>query len=291
MTTKATSALFASFDAFTPLLAAGRRVAPTGQIYAKTAGASALGCFFYSPKKLDLSRRPLVCVHGISRNAIEHVYAFRQRADEEGFAIIAPLFDQREYRGYQTLGSKNGWNALVAFDGLLDEIAAESGAKSVDIFGFSGGGQFAHRLAMARPARVGALAIASAGWYTFPGDDARYPRGQAGKRPPGADEAAFLAIPMLVTVGSDDLVRDATLRQGRRLNAQQGVDRVDRARNWTAAVNDAARARGLLPPVVHAELQGAAHSFTECVAAGLVRHAGDFFHQASSRKVRAVSGE
>lgn len=291
MTTRATSALFASFDAFSPAPAAPSRAAPKGQIYAKPAGASALGCFFYSPKERDLLRRPLVCVHGISRNAIEHVYAFRQQADEMGFPIIAPVFDQRDYRGYQTLGSKTGWNALVAFEGLLDEIAAEAGGGSVDIFGFSGGGQFAHRFAMARPARVGALVISSAGWYTFPGEAARYPRGLAGKRPPGADEAAFLAIPMLVAVGSADRAIDATLRQGKRINAQQGADRVERARNWTAAVNDAARARGLPPPAVYAELTGAAHSLADCVAAGLVRRAADFFHQRQPRDARAASGE
>ncbi len=285
------SSVLRSFDAFSPPAAdLARRAAPVGQVYAKSAGALSLDCFHYVPVRRDLSRPPLVCIHGISRNALEHAHAFRHLADDLGFPVIAPMFNQAGFRGYQTLGSKAGWNALTAFDRLLDEIAAEGGGPSVDIFGFSGGGQFAHRFAMARPARVAALAIASAGWYTFP-DDARYPRGLAGKLPPGADEAAFLAIPMLVLVGSADRDRDATLRQGERINAQQGADRVERARNWTAAVNDAARVRGLPPPALYAELAGAAHSFADCAAAGLVRRTAEFFHQRQPRDFRATSGD
>ena len=269
---------------------AAPRTTPIGKVYSRSIGAAALGCFFYVPPRRDLSRPPLICVHGISRNALEHVYAFRDLADEFGFPVVAPVFGRTSYRGYQTLGQKSGWNALAAFDGAADELAADFGAPFINLFGFSGGGQFAHRYAMARPERVRALSIAAAGWYTFPDAAARYPRGYAGDRPPGADIAAFLTLPMLVAVGSADRARDATLRQGKRINAQQGADRVERARNWVGAINAAAGNRGAPPPAIYTELSGATHAFSDCVAAGLARCVATFFVHRQPRENRAPEG-
>lgn len=286
------SALLASFKASAPAMRpSSGSDGPAGQVYGRPVGAARLDCFFYFPKMRDLSRAPLVCVHGISRNALEHVFAFRQQADALGFPVIAPVFDRKHYRGYQTLGSKHDWNALSAFDAALDDVEAAAGARSFNLFGFSGGGQFIHRFAMARPARVRALATASAGWYTFPGDEARFPRGLAGKIPHGADHAAFLKLPMLVIVGSEDRERDPALRQGWKIDAQQGADRVERARNWAAAVNDAARNRVLPPPATYAELAGATHSFSDCVAAGLARRVTEFFFQPKQRETCASPGD
>lgn len=285
-------ALLASFSVSAPAArpSAGRE-GPAEQVYGRPAGAARLDCFFYFPKMRDLSRQPLVCVHGISRNALEHVFAFRQQADALGFPVIAPVFDRRRFRGYQTLGSKRGWNALSAFEAALDDIEAAVGAHSFNLFGFSGGGQFVHRLAMARPARVRALATASAGWYTFPGGEAPFPRGLGGGTPHGADDAAFLKLPTLVIVGSKDRERDPSLRQGRKIDAQQGADRVERARNWAASVNETARDRGLPPPAIYAELAGATHSFSDCVAAGLARSVTEFFFQPKRRETCANPGD
>jgi len=288
----APAALFHSFETVPPPLAdRPRRIAPVGQVYAKSADTAGLDCFRYTPVRRDLTRPPLFCIHGISRNALEHVYAFRQQADEMGFPIIAPIFDPASYRGYQTLGAKTGWNALAAFDALLDEVSADFNASAVNLFGFSGGGQFAHRYAMARPARISALAISSAGWYTFPSENVRYPRGFAENTQLLMSLGEYLRIPMLAMVGSADTERDATLRQGKKINAQQGADRVARAKNWTGAVNAAAGERGLPPPAAFAELAGAAHSFVECVAAGLVLRAMEFFRPHVLHENKTPSGD
>lgn len=284
----ALSDAFRSFAAATK--PAAPRNTPIGKVYARSIGQAALGSFFYIPVRRDLSRPPLMCVHGISRNALEHVYAFRDLADEFGFPVVAPVFGRTTYRGYQTLGQKSGWNALAAFDGAVDDLAADLDTTHFNLFGFSGGGQFAHRYALARPERVNALSIAAAGWYTFPDEAARYPRGLAGKRPPGADIAAFLKLPMLVAVGSADRERDAALRQGKRINAQQGADRVERARNWVGAINAAAGNLGAPPPAIYAELSGAAHSFSDCIAAGLARCVATFFFHRQPRENRAPQG-
>lgn len=284
----------ASFDPFSESAAgAGERDRPRGRVFAARIRPADLDFFCYLPSRIDPGRPPLVCVHGISRNALEHVFAFRRYADEFGFAIVAPVFDTGAFRGYQTLGSKNGWNArralLSALDGLPDMIGVS--APAANLFGFSGGGQFAHRFAMAEPHRVRALAIAAAGWYTFPTAATRFPMGLSGAKAPDVDISSFLKLPIFVMVGSADVDRDANVRQGRKIDTLQGRTRVDRARRWTAAVNDAARLKGLPAPATCAELPGAGHSFSDCVSAGLARRAVEFLTRQTPRAPGALIPE
>ena len=283
---------FASFDPLADAASeAGRKFAPRGRVFARRARAAGVDCFHYMPLRLDPTRPMFICVHGISRNALEHVFAFRRKADEFGFAIVAPVFGNRDFRGYQTLGSKSGWRAKRAFLAALDDAAEVTGVTSrTNIFGFSGGGQFVHRFAMAHPERVNAFAIASAGWYTFPTETARYPLGISGAPGPGMDISSFLNLPMLVMVGSADRDRDANLRKGRRIDTLEGKDRVERAERWASAVNDAAQLRGLPPPAAYAELPRATHSFADCVRSGLVERTIEFLFQQPSRAQGAISG-
>jgi poly(3-hydroxybutyrate) depolymerase len=271
----------------------GERDRPRGRVFATRIRAADLDCFFYLPAQIDPGRPPLICVHGISRNALEHVFAFKRYADEFGFAIMAPVFDTGAFRGYQTLGSKSGWNARRAFSAALDELPdlIGMGAPAANVFGFSGGGQFVHRYAMVEPHRINALAIASAGWYTFPVAAARFPMGLSGAKAPAFNISSFLKTPMLVMVGSADTDRDANVRQGRTIDTLQGRNRVERARNWTAAVNDAALLNALAAPATFAELPDAGHSFSDCVSAGLARRAVAFLTRQAPRAAGALSPE
>lgn len=269
------------------------KYAPQGKVFARHVVGGGINCFYYLPRRLDPARPTLVCVHGISRNALEHVFAFRRKADELGFAVAAPVFDNRDFRGYQTLGCNSDWRAMRAFLAVLEDAVVVTGfALPPNIFGFSGGAQFAHRFALTHPARVNALAVASAGWYTFLTEAARYPLGLSGSFAPSTDLSAFLELPILVMVGDADLDRDANLRKGRKVDALEGRHRVERAKRWASAVNDAALRRGLTPPAVFANLPGAAHSFADCANAGMVSCAADFlFKQQSPRTGGASTGE
>lgn len=266
---------------------------PRGRVFAARIRPANLDCFCYLPARIDPARPPLICVHGISRNALEHVFAFRRYADECGFAIMAPVFDTGAFRGYQTLGGKSRWNARHAFLAMLDNLQELIGvsAPKADLFGFSGGAQFVHRFAMVEPNRVNAIAIASAGWYTFPIATARFPLGLSGAKAPVLDLSSFLKTPMLVMVGSADTDRDANVRQGRKIDALQGPNRVERARRWTAAVNDAARLYALAAPAAFEELPLAGHSFSDCVSAGLARRAIEFLTRQTPRAIDAKSPE
>jgi pimeloyl-ACP methyl ester carboxylesterase len=143
-----------------------------------------------------------------------------------------------------------------------------------DLSGFSGGAQFAHRFAWLYPDMVGRLCATAPGWWTFPDAGASWPYGMA----PGSGGAEsfrlqanlrrFLDREIVVCVGSDDVERDANLRQGGAIDVQQGATRVERARRWCAAAEAAARAEGLRPNITLRVLQGCGHSFADCVIHG-----------------------
>ena len=216
---------------------------------------------------------PIVAVHGISRNAGEHLRAYRALAERSGRMLIAPRFRPPAHPRYQQLGTEER-PADLALIGVLDAVAAgvERLARPVILIGFSGGAQFAHRFAMAHPERVAALGLGAAGWYTLPDPGLPYPFGLGGETPRAAAARSnldrFLSLPIHVHVGSLDLARDDVFRSDPQLDAAQGATRVERAARWARAVTGAARSRGLAPRVTFELLPGCAHDFTGCVKAG-----------------------
>lgn len=256
------------------------RAKPVGRVFADAVEHPPIRFFYYLPQALNEAAIPLVCVHGISRNALEHLFAFRSYAEQIGAPLIAPLFDRKTYRGYQTLGMARSWNALSAFDAVLDQARAVTDAPTdrVNLFGYSGGAQFVHRYAMANPARVNAFAIASAGWYTMPNPKLAFPLGAAGGDLPACDLEAFLARPMLAIVGAADTTQDSALRRTKKLDALEGTNRVERAQSWVRAINAAAADRERSRVAAYVELKGAGHSFADCVKAGIADHVFSFLY-------------
>lgn len=235
--------------------------------------AGALACWLAVPARLDPAARPLVAVHGIRRGAEEQAALFGERAAALGRPVIAPLFDAQNWPAYQRLGGHTD----VALLGLLQRLQSEriGSLSRFDLFGFSGGAQFAHRFAMLHPHRIGRLSVAAAGWYTFP-DTAAYPYG-LGERAARADGCgprmratldSFLCLPIRVCVGACDSVRDANTRTGSSIDRQQGRHRRERASRWSEALAIAAAVRGIVPRVELAVLPGVGHDFRRCVQRG-----------------------
>jgi len=232
-------------------------------------GDPPLDAYVYLPRTLAPQARVVAIVHGISELPRQHVECFAPLAERQGTVLVAPHFSRPNFRDYQRLGrGGRGARADQALERLVEEVARESHARAgrIFLFGYSGGGQFAHRYAMAHPQRVAAAVVASAGWYTFPDAERRYPRGIRG----GSDLAgahfepdAFLRVPLLVTVGARDVERDASLRQGAALDREQGRNRVERAERWVEAMQAAAQQCGLPPAVGLRRLEGVGHSFED----------------------------
>lgn len=233
----------------------------------------ALPFYLYLPPGVRQGERPMVSVHGISRNALEHAEALRPVAAAQARPLIAPLFSRTEHPRYQRL-ARDGHRADRALLATLADLETRLGTavERIDLFGFSGGSQFGHRFAMLHPQRVGRLVLAAAGWYTFPVMEDAYPYGLGGRSDMGAAMATsldrFLEIPTLVLVGERDKKRDESLRQKAIVDKRQGLDRIERGQSWTAAIAATATARGLVPRVAMETLPLCGHGFATCVRRG-----------------------
>lgn len=268
-----------------------RAAAPSSQCTATVAGSDvpdssilfrqcmswpAARYFLSLPKAGCKQSRVLVSVHGISLNAWEHAETFARYCDQYGLTVVAPLFLPGHFRGFQRFGQghkRPGPRADRALDAILSEVTDVFGVPTdrIYMFGYSGGGQFVHRYAMANPDRVVAAAMGSPGWFTFPDIRSPFPYGVAPAGPDGPggfDIDRFLKVPMGVWVGSNDHQRDEALRASSEIDEQQGTSRIERGRRWVDAMRAAAHARNLETSFHFSELAGCRHSFSQCVRDG-----------------------
>lgn len=265
-----------------PVGRAPRGGVAVGEIEKRVApGKPGIDYYLYVPSSVRTELPILVTVHGISRNALEHVEAFVETAERRGVILVAPYFDKESFSDFQRLGrTGRGARADEALRRILDDVAS---VASVDagrflIYGHSGGGQFAHRYAMAHPNEVARYAISAPGWYTLPDLNEKFPYGMKSVRSlPDvtfvADE--FLRIPGCTLVGEQDTERDEALNKARRLDVSQGRNRVERAQSWVANMVTAARWRGFDTPFTLKLLPRSGHDFTDMVRKGhLVEEVG-----------------
>lgn len=215
-----------------------------------------------------------LAVHGIGRNAKDQATLFAPYLESIGGTLIAPVFSQRRFYGYQRLKYlKKGIRSDLALQQLIAHVHRRFGRprKPVVMFGYSGGGQFVHRFAMAYPRHVKRIAVAAPGWFTFPDKRIRFPRGisETSTLPDLIfDSSRFLKIPSLVLVGDKDVGRDKSLNQRSEIDAQQGRHRLERAKNWIDAMQSAAGRYHYETPLQLHILSGCAHSFRECMETG-----------------------
>lgn len=197
----------------------------------------------YCPKGFNAHTRPLLLIHGISRQPRVLLEAFRMIAEQHNLLLIAPLFSQAQHPRYQRLGLKAGeQRADLYLNRILNELGQQLAldCSRFHLFGFSGGAQFSHRYALLHPQRVLSLSLGAAGWYSLPDPLRRFPYG-IGANPampawrPQLD--AYLRIPCQVYVGSEDTLRDPSLNCSKRIDRTQGLDRLQRAQTWVEAIN------------------------------------------------------
>ncbi|TQV83033.1 alpha/beta fold hydrolase [Denitrobaculum tricleocarpae] len=244
-------------------------------LYRPAKGKGALSCWLALPSNMPADATPIVAVHGIRRGAKQQAEALAPRAAALGRPVIAPLFDKVNWPKYQQV--VRGQRADLALLELMTELRLTGTwrTRNFELCGYSGGAQFAHRFAMLYPQLVTRLTVSSAGWYTFL-DDAAFPYG-LNERPgktndwgprfaAGLDQ--FLRIPVQVCIGEEDCVSDDNTRQGPEIDAQQGRDRLTRARRWSAAFCKAASERGLTPRITLSVMPGCGHDFQDCVQYG-----------------------
>jgi len=199
----------------------------------------------------DLSNPEFVMVmHGVDRNALDYVEAWKIFARANNYICAAPMFSDNDWPNAKSynLGNmftgNNGdgflnpiqeWSFTVVkdiHDDLVDALGLEN--NSYDIWGHSAGAQFVHRLNTFNPDYKIKYAIAAnAGWYTVPEYQIDYPYGL--NHPLLEYEETFLedlVIKNLVIMrGTADTIRDSNLNTSVEADAQ-GMNRFERALNY-----------------------------------------------------------
>lgn len=236
---------------------------------AHRADGGELDYFAYVPRNASSASPLMVSVHGIERLALQHAVRFSALAEAGGFVVLAPLFSKARLPRYQRAErGPNGDNPIEAFELTVDHFQRASGLQPapINLFGYSGGAQFAMRQVLLGSLPVARLALAAPGWFTMPDESLAFPYGvgaspaSEGRQP---DLAQLLATPTLLLVGGNDTRRDSSLNRHKMVEETQGRTRVERAQRWHAAMGAAANRLGVPPKTELQVIPGAEHDFND----------------------------
>ncbi|WP_336489644.1 hypothetical protein [Methylobacterium nigriterrae] len=162
--------------------------------------------------------RILVVLHGDDRDAKGVRDAWRAVAERYGFLLVAPEFSKTKFPGTRWYDLGNGTDearhpqppgewTFYALDRAVDAARRATGAASerFKLYGFSSGGQFAHRyLLLTGAPRADLVVSGSPGWYTLPVADRAFPVGLGGEPVSEQARRAALSHPFVIHLGEDD---------------------------------------------------------------------------------------
>ncbi len=172
----------------------------------------------YVPKSYDERKgtdRPLlIAVHGSGRVAESYRNAFRDFAEHHDVIVLAPLFpcgvgDPEDQSGYKFLHLDE-----IRFDrvllAMIEQVRRRYAvrARRVLLFGYSGGGQFAHRFFYCHPESLLAVSIGAPGVVTLLDEDRPWWLGVGGLgKAMGCepDYDAMRAVPVQLVIGANDI--------------------------------------------------------------------------------------
>lgn len=255
--------------------------------------SKALPAWIYLPVKLSQPDRFIIAVHGISREYKDQLEAYKKLADKLGCGLLVPEFSRKIFSRYQQISKDAfGLRADTELNTLLItlKVQLQQPFLKIHLCGYSGGAQFAHRYAMLHPQNIASLVLCSAGWYTFPTPSVEFPYG-TGKWPDWLGKLRIedmLRLPILVMVGEQDIKREKSLRQSKSLDAQQGCNRVERAKSWVQAVSKQKQkmSAGI---VEYRQLPNLGHDFQASADSGeMMLHIESFWNDIRREKVCAI---
>lgn len=228
-------------------------------VFDEWAGAP-LNVFTYAPMGLS-SRTPLVLImHGQGRNASEYRDQWIAMAEANTIAIAAPEFSRAHFPDAGDYNSGRRFYAagrpvpveLWSFSAIEPLAAATRVRMALDgddyaIYGHSAGAQFVHRFLLHMPnARVRRAVSANAGWYTLPDPEIAAPFGLGGEAVSEDALRAWLARPMTILLGTQDIDTEQSSLNRSPEAMQQGPHRLARGRFFFEAGR--ARAEALDAP-------------------------------------------
>jgi pimeloyl-ACP methyl ester carboxylesterase len=202
-------------------------------------------------------RRLLVTVHGYDREAIARMERFVDLAEQHNFVLLGPEFVPEIH--YQTLGAGGDRADLRLLD-LVEEVAVDLALNvdQFDLFGYSGGAQFAHRFLYVWPRRLRSVVVGAPGTVTIPSTQRRWPVGVRDLRRVIGTKFDLEEVRQpraMLIVGTDDLHLEGFNQHPWAMRA--GATRLDRARSLHAA--------WLVAGIEHkyVEVEGSAHGLDE----------------------------
>lgn len=205
-----------------------------------------------------------VVVHGTYQDAERLKNAFADFADRTNTIILAPLFPcgvigRQDIHNYKFVRFHDIRFDEIVLD-MVDDVRESFGLKQEKflLYGFSGGGQFTHRMFYLHPERLHAVVIGAPGRATCLQKDSSWPDGIRNFQEIFGKDISFdnlRMVPVLLIVVSDDrevidYSGDSTAPDGL---AQYGHNRLERVR----VLNDNYEANGISATLI--EVPGAAH--------------------------------
>ena len=122
----------------------------------------------------------LLVLHGMGGNGPDMARDLVPEADRNGWLLVAPTIEYRDWRDPEQV-RRDGSENLPALKALLDSLPSRTGLaleQRVLLYGFSRGGQTAHRFALVYPDSVLRVASFSCGTYTLPAERVRSATGE-----------------------------------------------------------------------------------------------------------------
>lgn len=212
-----------------------------------------INVFYHIPANATSTTPILVVYHGSSRDGANSRNLLMDEANAFGFIVIVPEFSTRYFPGGDafnlgnifedgdnpspaTLVAQEEWTFSL-IDPLFDYFKSRinSNVTQYDVFGFSGGAQFAHRHLIFKPNdKINRTVAASSGWYTVVDNTIDFPYGTKLSPEETTNYASLLEKSLTIMVGSDDDdPNSAGLRHNDFADAQ-GLNRVARANHFYA---------------------------------------------------------
>lgn len=200
--------------------------------------------FTYVPRRAELKDATILFVlHGFHRSAKAYRDDWAYHADRVGFIIVAPLFEQKIWGSdYSTPPARERHgnqdrvqSSFLLIEHLFDALRAASGSRRerYQIYGFSEGGQFVHRLVLTMPeARYSRAVIGTPGWYTMPDFEVNWPHGLRHTQTDRATLKKILERDVVLLLGGADNDPNHPDLSRTEKSMAQGPHRVARGENF-----------------------------------------------------------